>query len=337
MKQAESRLYFKNRIFWGWKLSLALLLASISILGLTMLAGVDFDYIKLNALYKQLGLPLIVTLLLLSSINFAFRALRWHWFTKRLNLEVPLSDSVVYYLAGFSMGVTPGRMGELIRLWLLRRGHKISYHRGLPLMIADRVNDLLVIIMLTLCSGIMISTNSLEYIVLALLLIVIANMALRYPYYLLAAINAIYGITQRWRRLFAAARRSLRTGCVMFSLPNAIFASIYSTLAWLSECLAFYLLLHALGINMTLEQATFIFVFSTLVGALSFLPGGLGGFEATAVILLSGRGVDLGTAIFATTVFRLTALWYSVALGTILLTYIMFYKKPKHAQVQQQE
>lgn len=337
MQHAEGSPSDKNRILRGWRLSLALLLGSICILGLMLLAGTDFDHSRLNALYDHLELPLVFGLLLLSSLNFTLRALRWHWFTSRLHLDVPMSDSIVYYLAGFSMGVTPGRMGELIRLWLLRRGHGISYHHALPLMIADRVNDLLVIVVLTLCAGIMVNTTSLAYIVLALLLIVAANAALRHPRYLLAAVNALYGVTRRWRRLFAAARRTLRIGREMFSAPNATFASIFSIIAWFAECLAFYLLLSALDTGIAIESATFIYTFATLVGALSFLPGGLGGFEATAVILLSARGVDLGTAVFSTSVIRLTTLWFSVALGSFLLTYILFNKGSNHGQNWQQQ
>ena len=332
MNHAEDSPPVKNRILRGWRLSLALLLGSISILGLMMLAGADFDHSRLNALYDKLGLPLVFGLLLLSCLNFILRSLRWHWFSRRLHLDVPLSDSIIYYLAGFSMGVTPGRMGELIRLWLLRRSHGISYHRALPLVIADRINDLLVIVVLTLCAGIMVNSTSLAYIVLALLLIVAANAALRHPRYLLAAVNALYGVTRRWRRLFAAARRTLRIGREMFSLPSATFASIFSIIAWFAECLAFYMLLSALDTDISIESATFIYTFATLVGALSFLPGGLGGFEATAVILLGARGVDLGTAVFATSVIRLTTLWFSVALGSFFLTYLLFYRESNHGQ-----
>ena len=324
----------QSRILRGWQLSLILLLVSIAIFGLMILVSADFDYSQLLSLFNRLGLTLVFGLLLLSCVNFTLRALRWHWFTRRLGLDMSLRNSAVNYLAGFSMGVTPGRMGELIRLWLLRRDHGISYHRAMPLLIADRVNDLLVIVLLSLCAGMMIDAASLTYIVLALLLLVVANIVLRHPRYLLAAINALYAVTRRWRRAFAATRRTLRTGREMFSVTNATLASVFSIVAWFAECLAFYLLLSALDVGISLEEATFIYTFATLVGALSFLPGGLGGFEVTAVILLNARGVDLGAAVFATSVIRLTTLWFSVALGSFLLTYVLFNKGASNDQSQ---
>jgi len=118
----------------------------------------------------------------------------------------------------------------------------------------------------------------------------------------------------------------------MFSAANAALASVFSMLAWFAECLAFYLLLSALDAGVSIESATFIYAFATLVGALSFLPGGLGGFEAVAVILLGARGVDIGTAVFATTVIRLTTLWFSVALGSFMLSHVLINIRAEHAK-----
>ncbi len=326
MRHTNNKTTKQSLIFRGWKISLILLFASIAILGLMMAVGVDFDFEQLRTLFARLGLPLIASLLLLSIVNFALRTFRWLWFSYSLKLGVPWQKSAIYYLAGFSMGVTPGRMGEFIRLWLLRREHGIRYHRALPLLIGDRVNDLLVINMLALGAGMMIDSAPLVIVFAALAFVISTNLMLRYPRYLLSVIDTLYSLSQRWRRIFAAARRTLKTGRVVFSAANATLASTCSIFAWFAECLAFYLLLSALDLNISLEAATFIYSFATLVGALSFLPGGLGGFEVTALILLNARGIDIGTAAFAISVIRLTTLWFSVAIGSFFLTYVLFNK-----------
>lgn len=313
----------ESSILRGWKLSLSLLCLVVMVLGLMLAAGADFDYAELRSLFARLGPGLVAVLLLLSCVNFLLRALRWHFFTRRLGLAIGMGDSLAYYLAGFSLGLTPGRMGEIIRLWLINRDHHISYHRSMPVLIADRVNDLMVIVLLALGAGMMSKAGSLAYVVPALLLLCVANIALRHPSGLLALVNALYAITRRGRRLFAAARRTLRTGREMFSLRNASLASVLSVVAWLAECLAFYLLLSALDAEVSLALASFIYTFATLLGALSFLPGGLGGFELSAVILLSAQGVDPGLAVFATSVIRLSTLSFSVALGSLFLAYLL--------------
>ena len=114
----------------------------------------------------------------------------------------------------------------------------------------------------------------------------------------------------------------------------ALLAGAFSIIAWFAECLAFYLLLTALDTGLPLASVTFVYAFATLVGALSFLPGGLGGFEVVALILLGARGIDLGTAVFATSVIRLTTLWFSVAVGSFLLSYLLFNREGANGRVQ---
>ena len=48
--------------------------------------------------------------------------------------------------------------------------------------------------------------------------------------------------------------------------------------------------------------------------------------EVTALILLNARGIDMGTAAFAIPIIRLTTLWFSVAVGSFLLTCVLFNK-----------
>jgi uncharacterized membrane protein YbhN (UPF0104 family) len=48
---------------------------------------------------------------------------------------------------------------------------------------------------------------------------------------------------------------------------------------------AFYYIMHFLGSDISLQTALFIYAFSMLAGAHCFLPGGLGGAEATIVTL----------------------------------------------------
>ena len=52
-----------------------------------------------------------------------------------------------------------------------------------------------------------------------------------------------------------------------------------------------------------------------LAGALSFLPGGLGGTEVVMGGLLIAFGADGATAVAITLLCRLATLWFAVALG----------------------
>src|SRR5690606_28338431 len=82
-------------------------------------------------------------------------------------------------------------------------------------------------------------------------------------------------------------------------------ATVISVIAWGAEALAFYWMLGWLGADISLSFAIFVYALSMLAGALSFLPGGLGGAEAVMVSLLVLKGMTMPAAIAATVFIRL--------------------------------
>jgi uncharacterized protein (TIRG00374 family) len=62
-------------------------------------------------------------------------------------------------------------------------------------------------------------------------------------------------------------------------------------------------------------DAIFIYAAGTLVGSLSFLPGGLGGTEGTIIWLLTESGVAAGTSVTIALVVRLATLWLALLIG----------------------
>jgi uncharacterized protein (TIRG00374 family) len=92
-------------------------------------------------------------------------------------------------------------------------------------------------------------------------------------------------------------------------------ALVIGIVGWGIEGVAFWLLLDWLGAELPLATAAAIFLLAVLAGALSGLPGGLGGTEITAVTLLVLQGVPAETAVLATAVIRIATLWFAVAIG----------------------
>jgi uncharacterized protein (TIRG00374 family) len=89
--------------------------------------------------------------------------------------------------------------------------------------------------------------------------------------------------------------------------------------AWGAEAWAFSILLQAMGHSLGMVIPLAIFSLSMLAGAVSFMPGGLGGSEATMLVLLRLYGTPLPIAVAATLLIQLTTLWFAVLLGIIAL------------------
>ena len=99
---------------------------------------------------SKLDTLLISGMLILSLTSYGLRTTRWLLLSRALDIQVPLSVNSLYYVAGFSMGVTPGKLGEFLRIWLLKRGHGYRYERSLSLLVADRLSDVFAIALICL-------------------------------------------------------------------------------------------------------------------------------------------------------------------------------------------
>ena len=257
----------------------------------------------------------ILLLLLLSLVNYGCRALRWHRFARHLGIQIPIRRTLLYYIAGFALTTTPGKLGEALRLWLIERCHGYRYDRVMPLFVADRVFDMIAVLMLALIGAASFPIQRLLAFA-AFAAVVILAIGLARPAWILPAIGWGYAASgRRLPRLFAGLRRAIRGNARLFGGLILADGLLLSILGWSAECAAFALLLQEMGHPVGFAPAAFVFAFAASVGAASMAPGGLGGTEATMVALLSVLGLDLGPALAATLVIRATTLWFGVALG----------------------
>jgi uncharacterized protein (TIRG00374 family) len=89
-------------------------------------------------------------------------------------------------------------------------------------------------------------------------------------------------------------------------------------LPWIGEGTAMYVLFNALGAEaIALHEAILIHAAATLFGAVTFLPGGLGGHEAASVGLSILYGATQAQGVVATVLIRLLTLWFAVYIGVI--------------------
>jgi uncharacterized protein (TIRG00374 family) len=83
----------------------------------------------------------------------------------------------------------------------------------------------------------------------------------------------------------------------------------------LLDAVSLWFLLLSLGAVVELQTAFTSYMFSALFRTVSFAPGGLGTFEAAAVMILKSAGVPLATAFSATLLFRGLNFWLPMVPG----------------------
>ena len=299
---------------------LVVLLAALFIVAAGLLSLLGGDALQRLA---QIPAGTLAAMLGLSLVNYGCRGVRWLFYARCLALAVPLARNLLFYVAGFALTTTPGKLGEALRLWLIERCHGYRYERLAPLFLADRLSDMNGVLLLCLVGALGFPAKA-----WLALLAGAATLALTivfvFPGPLIRLLSAVYDLGgRRGRRLFARVRMALRHTARLFRVPVYVASLALALVGGLAESLAFALLLGALGTGLPLLPAMFIFTVAMIVGAVSMLPGGLGSTEATMIGLLLALGVDFDRALVATTVIRLTTLWFGTGLGALALPFAL--------------
>ena len=87
-------------------------------------------------------------------------------------------------------------------------------------------------------------------------------------------------------------------------------------LAWGAECTTLFVLAQIVPQTaISFGDSIGIYAAAIVVGAISFLPGGLGTTEAMLLVLLDSFGFVMSDALLLTLVCRLLTLWFAVGLG----------------------
>ena len=303
----------KSRKIW-----LVLILAVAVYLLMTIYA----DFNELSLAFSKFNVAFIFLLFGLTTVNYLLRFLKWDFFLRRTGIRMKLTDNLFVFFSGLSMIVTPGKIGEIWKGWLIRdiNGEKLS--KTIPVVVVERITDVLGLIILSLF-GVAYFTHQAIYIILAFLIIFIGFcVVIRSE----RGSRIIMGFFQkRTGKHVENIRVAHDTFKILMEAKGIIAMSLLSAFAWLFECLGMYLIVYAFQESINFTLATFIFSIASLAGALSMIPGGLGVAEATISGLLQLFQFTPSLSVGIAMIVRLGTLWYGAAMG--LVVYWLFPKK----------
>jgi uncharacterized protein (TIRG00374 family) len=297
----------------GRRLALGVGLGAILYLVLATYAGWH-DFQASIRLFRWSWLPLV---LCLSFANYLVRFGRWHLYLRRSDVPLGTGLSMRIFFCGLVMSVTPGKLGEVLKAYLVKLHTGVPVSRTGPVVVAERVTDLLALVVLLFFGALVYRTGWLQLVIsgavaLAIVVGLSSPHAAAAVLHLLERIGPARAHVVRVERAYESMRFLMRP--VLLAQ-----ATVLGAVAWFAECLGFALVLHGLGIAEPVARTTFIYALSTLVGALLLLPGGLGGTEASMVAMLSADGAAPPMAVAATFLTRVATLWFAVLLGALVL------------------
>ena len=293
--------------------------ALVVLLGVVVF-GTLFVYGDLPDLFRSLGqfpLSYLAIVLALALTNYLIRWVRWHYYLRTLDVDLEGSHNVLIFFSGLSMAISPGKVGELAKCYLLSEADQVPVSRSSPVVIMERVTDIVAVFTLS-AVGLAVLPSRLVIagaIVVAVVVVILAatvilgrGLILRLP------------LMKRWETQILDSRESFAR---LLSAKVILIGLALAILAWLSEGVGLWVVLRGLDTSPSLVRAVSIYATASLVGALIMLPGGVIGTEGSMVGLLRGIGLTRTDASAATIIIRLCTLWFAVVLG--LATLGLFY------------
>ncbi len=274
----------------------------------------------------------------LSLTNYAVRFPRWQRYLRLVGSDVRGGTSARIYLSGLALTVSPGKVGEALKSWLLREVDGTPIARSAPIVLAERVTDLLGFLCL-----IAVSSRAADHLWITLATVALATGVLAmvgsrsFSRFVVGQLAHLPVLGPRAGQI----EETLDSARVLLAPRELPFATSLATLGWGLECFGCWILAQSVlpaGVEtlpeLSLAAVTYAFALSAIAGAVVVIaPAGLGVTEGLLTGLLEGgyraadavRGLDpnqgsaRATALSVTLVVRLCTLWFAMAVGLIAL------------------
>lgn len=329
MTEPEIDMATKGKSFISLSKLVAMVLIAMVVYLILLYIGQWNEVIDAIARIEWWVLPAMMAL---SFLNYIIRYFKWNYYLHRIGVYFSHADSFSIFLAGFTLTVSPGKIGEAIKGYFCYDVDGTPVAKTAPVVVSERVTDLMAMVILAAFSFLFIFSEGNDI----LLVLAVGGLVILGAF--IVTHKAFYNKFLRRMTSFGPLKQ-FQDSCdiiedtmVSTLSPKPMFLGVLISIpGWFMECLEFWLLLSMItGAGLPtlsasslvlLVQATFIHATASSIGAVAFFaPGGLGAYEVTAPSLITTFGIAAAaTAIASTFLIRFVTLWFSVIVGFIAL------------------
>jgi glycosyltransferase 2 family protein len=295
------------------KLLISIAVAGLLYLGFTIYA----DFNQVVEAFRNFSWFLLPVLLLCSLCNYLVRFSKWDYYLRIINVKISKIDSLSVFMSGLVMSVTPGKMGELLKVYLVKQLKGISISRTAPIIFVERITDFVSLMLIALAGAYYFNYGRTIVIIVAflffILIVFLSNRKIALPVLKLMEKNIFLN------KHLLKIHNAYESSYLMLRPLPLLKMTVVSLFSWFFECLGYYLILRNFPINIhyLLLWSAFGYCFATIIGAISMLPGGLGVTEGSLTFMLVEKGVSNQYAVASTFIIRAVTLWFAVLVGVI--------------------
>ena len=284
----------------------------------------DLDFSEIWSNIQEANIGLMALAFLVYYFTLFIRALRWRWMldkagvgsTPGSRLPSPLYLTGVYTVSWLINCIVPAKLGDAYRAYRVKRDDGVRYSIGFGTIIAERVFDLAVLVVLLLASGLLAFHGTLPgqadtALYLGVSMVVAVATGLAVMYFCRSRIEAL--IPDRFRSHYINFQAALFQTMRRPAVPAA-----FAVVIWMCEGLRVFLVSESLGANVAMSMALFVALLSALLTTLPFTPAGLGVVEVAIVTALTIVDIPSGMAGSVAVLDRVVTYWSVIIIGAIV-------------------
>jgi uncharacterized protein (TIRG00374 family) len=277
-------------------------------------------------------LALVVAFLL---VDVVIRAVRWQRLLAPIR-HVPFLATLAYLLVGYlANNVLPARLGELVRCHYLGDRERLSRTTALGTVVVERVVDIAVVVAIAAFAIVVLSIRGLvaNAVVLGVAIVVLLAVALAIGIvaHRIPGAERLAAAVARWPRIGELATK-LRDGLSVAGRPRTLFEALaLSVVAWGATLLAFAAAGQAVGIQLTIGQASLLASGVALAAAIPSGPASLGTFEFAGVRIAQSLGIAAEPAFAIALIVHAAILATTSIGGVVALTRLGWRREPSDA------
>lgn len=278
-------------------------IGSLAILAF-LITRINWDPQQFTTVFNRLNLNWYLISLTGVILVLGFKSVRWNLLLKAEGCIYPYYSAFLAYMSSFTIGLlTPGRVGEIARLYYVRSERKIDFFHSFKTIVIDRIFDFAMLIWFG-TSGILFyykvlgNQHALLYLLIVGVIMLIAWITGKIILKMIKSDKQRVWFTfiyEAWTEMFHA---------------KMIVPWLLTLLAYLIFYVANWFILLSLGQRITLTEVGFILSLMSLVTLIPITIAGFGTREASLIFLFSFYGLSPEIAvIFSLLQFIAFFLW----------------------------
>jgi len=288
---------------------------------LIMILFADLD--KSVEAFKNFNWIVLPAIFCLTIINYLIRFLKWNYFLKKVDVHLELRDSLFIFFSGLAMTITPGKVGEIWKGWLVKDLNDEKLGKTIPVVLAERLTDVIGLLLLSVFGVILFYEEGIYLLVFLFIIIIAFVFFVRTNFF----IGKIFNFVKKRVSSYSEDIETVQTSLNKLMEPKGLLImSLISSFAWSFECIGLSLVLWGFGESLSIIKSTFIFSISTLAGAASMIPGGLGVAEGSISGFLKFFGFSSTISVWSSLIIRST-IWFATILGIVI--YLIYRRRQK--------